>query len=263
MHTFYFHPRSIVANWFARASFPCNSSSSHSAAIVNMVLLLKPPPLSPGTSSHRSSKPSLMRVRRFCSLRMWFSLFCSSDRFSRGALDPLADGLRLWLAPPPDDPASDDGPSPNTGAVTDVAEGGGELSLAERSAFGFLRLGFVAEDAVAAGVGVGVSSPSNGSVPSRAFLLFLRFRGGASGSSFTLGSVCACPEAFWPWCVLVGLLGRVLAALLETSRDSKIFICSLCIESIVVGPLFSLGVYPCTGLKLASDPHWKSFARSF
>lgn len=51
-------------------SFPLSNSSSHSAVMINTVLLLKPPPLRPGTSSFRSSKPSRISVRRFCSLRM-------------------------------------------------------------------------------------------------------------------------------------------------------------------------------------------------
>ena len=74
------------ANCALRSSLPARRSASQSPACVSMVLLLYPPPLSSGTSEHRSSNPCLIRFRRFCSERMWFVRFCSSDRFSRTGL---------------------------------------------------------------------------------------------------------------------------------------------------------------------------------
>ena len=51
-------------------AFPARSSSNHSTACVSMTLLLKPPAWRPGTSSDKSSKPCLIRLRRFCSDKM-------------------------------------------------------------------------------------------------------------------------------------------------------------------------------------------------
>lgn len=229
------------ANCLLSTSLPSRSSSSQSPAMLSIALLLKPPDLRPGISSHKSSNPSLINVRRFCSLLMWFSRFCSSDRFSREALTPLAPGFRFFAVALP---------------WPDSLDGGG--SAYWLSAFGF-RL------PLSLGNGFSSSSSSNGGL-SLAFLLFRLFLGGASGSSSLIDGVgggsggeravgCRSTIGLPAW-ALDGLLGRVVAALLLTSKPSSSFSCSRCIDSTV--SLLASGVYPCTALKFESVPNWKS-----
>ena len=84
------HPAASPLITFLNSPLSLINLSKKFAASISTLLLLSPPLRISGTKSCKSSKPRLIRFRRFCSDKMWLLRFCSSLRFSRASLEAAA-----------------------------------------------------------------------------------------------------------------------------------------------------------------------------